>query len=277
MKIDLSKYKKMSSNEIKNYELNILKVFDDFAKKNNLNYCLAYGTLLGSIRHKGFIPWDDDIDIFMLRKDYDKLLTLMKSNNNIIAENIKFESYETSNYYYPFAKVCDSRTITISPNTPYNESLWIDIFPLDNVSENSKINFLKIKIYQKMIISKLTVKYNGWVPYYKHIIKKMIKFLLFPIPVRFFTKSIIKIAKKDNDDPSSKMVGDICWGSIDGSSVRMPIAYFDKFDSGSFENCEFPIISQYHEYLALQYGDYMKLPPENKRITHSLDAYVKLD
>ena len=72
-----------------------------------------------------------------------------------IAENIKFESYETSNYYYPFAKVCDSRTITISPNTPYNESLWIDIFPLDNVSENSKINFLKIlNTYQHSILEK---------------------------------------------------------------------------------------------------------------------------
>lgn len=277
MNIDLSRYKKLNSHEIKNCELNILKAFDNFAKKNDLNYCLAYGTLLGSIRHKGFIPWDDDIDIFMLRKDYDRLLKLMEKNNNVIAENIRFESYETSNYYYPFAKVCDSRTITICPNTPYNESLWIDIFPLDNVSEKSKINFLKIKIYQKMIISKLTVKYNGWVPYYKHIIKKIIKFLSFPIPIRYFTKKIIKTAKKDNYDITSKMVGDICWGSIDGSSVRIPSAYFEKFTDGIFENYNFPIISQYHEYLTLQYGDYMKLPPEDKRITHSIDAYVKLD
>lgn len=102
---------KISSREIQAMELDILKKFKDFAQKNNIEYYLCGGTLLGAIRHKGFIPWDDDIDICIPRKSYDRLIELVKDNRYIDDTSLKFCLPLDKNYIYPYIKLVNTDTI----------------------------------------------------------------------------------------------------------------------------------------------------------------------
>ena len=136
--------KRLELSEIKNIELNILKEFDCFCKKHNLTYYLAGGTLLGAVRHKGFIPWDDDIDVCMPRKDYLIMIERFDGFNS----KLKLKSNLKGNFPAPFSKIVD---ISTKIETKYledecNQNLWIDVFPVDGLPED--INLVR-KIYEK--------------------------------------------------------------------------------------------------------------------------------
>ena len=140
--------KELTTPEIRKRLLDILVVFREFCQENNLNFYLCAGTLLGAVRHGGFIPWDDDIDVAMLRDDYDKLLDIAR-DNPIIKDKYKIISYELGTSHYPFLKILDMETQTIQSfsDEGHNNSLWIDIFPFDDVSENTE---LRKKQYRKV-------------------------------------------------------------------------------------------------------------------------------
>ena len=109
--------------ELKKIQLDILVFIDDFCEKNNINYWIDCGTLLGAVRHKGYIPWDDDIDIGMLREDYDKFMKIF--NNCCNNSKYKFISYETDkNWPFPFGKVLDITTVLYEPDKKYGRN-WI--------------------------------------------------------------------------------------------------------------------------------------------------------
>lgn len=129
--------KELSIDDIREIELQILNYIDEVCKDNKLRYYLLGGTLLGAIRHGGFIPWDDDIDIIMPRNDYDTLLSIINETNNkykVLAYKYKKE------YYYPFAKIVDSSTMVVESNTiaTNNMGVWVDIFPIDNLPNDKK-------------------------------------------------------------------------------------------------------------------------------------------
>ena len=131
--------KKITPEEIKKIQLDLLIQFAEFCKKNNLYYCLAYGTLLGAIRHKGFIPWDDDIDVIMPRPDYEKFCKLVAEKK--IATSLQ------NNSTYPFVKIIDTRTLVRERFAQKEEvGIWIDVFVLDGNFNNRIINFLHYKI-----------------------------------------------------------------------------------------------------------------------------------
>ena len=127
--------KEIEIEELKRIQIGILKHLDAFCKENNLTYFMCGGTLLGAVRHKGFIPWDDDIDIMMKREDYDKLIALYPKNDN---SNFKLFSYELDKSFpYPFAKMDDCRTIFEEEiNDSYKIGVNIDIFPIDYITED---------------------------------------------------------------------------------------------------------------------------------------------
>ena len=127
----------LTIDEIKQTELSILDYIDSVCKQHNVRYYLAYGTLLGAIRHKGFIPWDDDIDIYMLRSDYDRFIQLLSAEKENHYSLLSI--YNDSDYFYEFAKVVDNRTSINANNLKAmrNEGVWVDIFPLDNVPKRS--------------------------------------------------------------------------------------------------------------------------------------------
>ena len=121
--------KQLTISEIQQIEYELLIQFDEYCHKNRITYFLSNGTLLGAIKYKGFIPWDEDIDVLVPREDYNRLINSFKDN-----EQLRLFSYERNkNYRFPFAKLCDIHTIKeeYSYENSVNLGLNIDIFPLD--------------------------------------------------------------------------------------------------------------------------------------------------
>lgn len=131
--------KEIFMDEIKKIELEILKDVAKFCDENAIDYYLAGGTLLGAIRHQGFIPWDDDIDLIMPRKDYIKFFTTYKSNKRYyIADSI----INNAQHWLQAGKIFDARTIVINQNEKMKSHVWIDVFPTDGVPKNKLLQYL---------------------------------------------------------------------------------------------------------------------------------------
>ena len=265
--------KKLSHLEIQKIELNLLLEFDKFCRKNNLTYYLSGGTLLGAIRHKGFIPWDDDIDICMPRKDYEQLLKIFPQKYKQI---YTLRTFERGNFYSPFAKLIDKRTqiISIFFNKMMDYSLWIDIFPVDGLPNSiilTKMIYEKASFYRKLLSLNFakTNKSNSKI---KMIFKPLARILAKFIGTSNCLKILNKLAKKYKYD-TSNYVGCIVWG-LYGIGERMKKSEFEKTVYVEFEGYKFPTFSCWDSYLKGVYGDYMKLPPLNKRKTHDMTAYI---
>lgn len=133
------KNKKLSSEEIKQIELNLLLKLDEICKKYKLRYYLCGGTLLGAVRHKGFIPWDDDIDVLMPREDFEKLLRLEKAETRYGGKDCFLKS---GNSIYPFIKLINTNTVLKEKylSEEFTTGIWIDIFPLDGMPDDEKLS-----------------------------------------------------------------------------------------------------------------------------------------
>ena len=265
-------YKKINSYEEKRIILNILINFDCFCRDNNLKYYLSGGTLLGAIRHKGFIPWDDDIDVCMPRKDYEQLIKIFPKiyRNKFILKCIEYK-----NFKYPFIKIVNINTKIINKyvNNEMENNLWIDILPVDGLPQNNndlKRIYKSVKFYRKLLMLNFANIGEG-----KTLLKQVFKplFILFAkfIGVNRCITEIEKIAKAYDYDKSD-YVGAITWG-LYGVGERMKKSEFEKTVYVDFEGYKFPTFSCWDSYLKALYGDYMKLPPVEKRKTHDMEAY----
>ena len=265
--------KELSLQELKDVEFDILKTFDVFCKENNIRYFLAFGTLLGAIRYKKFIPWDDDIDVLVPREDYCKLLTLFQDN-----DRYRLYAFEKNKrFHYPFAKLCDMPTLkeqTIYKNKGVRLGVEIDVFPLDHWDSNidkAKLELARIKKYQKWLkISKLDT------PLTSNFFKKMVWSVIIPfvklIGGGYFVKKIIKESNKENQK-SSFYAGAKVW-AIYGERGIIPSKVFDEVIDIEFEGQMFPAPKDYDTYLTCLYGDYLPEPPKEKQKTHhSFKAY----
>ncbi len=270
------KMQKLDINQIKKIELDILIAFADFCEENKLKYYLAYGTLLGAVRHKGFIPWDDDIDVLMPRPDYNRFIEL--TGYNPIKQNLETRLYRNCKNpnIYPFAKIIDTNTLVYEKGKSRKNisGIWIDIFPLDGCpdsSEETRVQFekyLKIRNWQDLATTN---------PFYidQNIIKKMLKFLFFAPAAKLYgckriCKKIDELAQSYSYD-KSQLVADFTWGdSLDAILKKEdlePVLHLE------FEGKLFNAPKSYDQYLTNLYGDYMTLPPEKERIPHGFIAY----
>ena len=258
--------------EVQNVELGILKMFDQLCKKYNLYYSLAYGTIIGAIRHKGFIPWDDDVDVMMPRKDYDKLISIMKKEEEGIAKNYVLLHDGLKSYYYPFYKICDRRTVAKAEDNITKHGLWIDIFPVDSIyddEEATKKLHKKFRLMKNTVLSYTTdfsAKHKNW--------KFIPKFGLSVVAhIWGIDKLVAKIEREAKKKRSKNRVSVLTWQS----SIAGNMSVEDFYNSVlvDFEDSKFPVISGYDSYLRGIYGDYMQMPPENKRKTHMLKAYYR--
>lgn len=265
--------KELTLKEIQNCELEILKHVHKFCIKNNIKYSLTGGSLLGAIRHNGFIPWDDDIDIVMLRDDYERFLSLYKNNRFVL-----YEPRIQKDYYYSYAKVIDSETEMIEDNLlPIKGyGVYLDIFPLDKINDNHIIAFLNINILK--IIRKMHALSNYSVfPEHKKGLEKDIGKFLFNfckyIGFKNFIKLenyIIKFFAKNNTQHVINMY------SYYGIREIFKANYFKDLLYHDFNNIRVYILKEYHKFLSNLFGDYMQLPPREKRITHHrYKAYYK--
>ena len=262
----------LSAKEVKKIALNILVKFAEYCEKNNLTYVLAGGTLLGAIRHKGFIPWDDDIDVMMPRDDFEKFNRLVK--NAKLGDNIGVLQQDSSNYYYPFTKLYDDRTIAKMDDNNSVHGVWIDIFPADNipadVSQTKKL-FRKSRFWRATIISMNTDLKNSR-GYIKNIAKVALKVLSNMVG----KKRVLKLATANamtKSNENSEFIGGVLWGY--GVKEKLKKEEFINTTSVVFEGYEFKAPVGWDKYLTGLYGNYMELPPVDKRQTHHITAYYK--
>lgn len=255
--------RELSFREVQLTELDMLVFFDKVCKQHNIKYYLIGGTLLGAIRHKGFIPWDDDIDICMPRDEYEKLLNIDLGSKRYILQNHKL-----GNLNRAITKVVDVKTHT----TGFLEEdvhLWIDIFPVDGLPENEeavKKVYKRVHFYRKLLYVCGAKLGEG-----RSIIKKYLLYILKPIANTFWgvDKCVSEINKIATEIPykNAKYVGDIV-GGIYGIGERLPKDGFEKSIIVKFENHIFPTFSCWEMYLTGCHGNYMQLPPVEKRKTH---------
>ena len=258
-----------SLDELKEIELSIMKEIHRFCVDNKIEYYLSYGTLLGAIRHDGFIPWDDDIDIQMFRDDYEKFITLF--NDHASVPYLKLVNSKTKPYFgRNMSKVIDTRTTLIEKLYKDNDDIgvFVDIWPIDGTPNN--------KIYRKMIVfickllSKMQLASSSDFKLEKSLARKIMVILCNIIPSKKLIKMIDKIALM-YDPRSSDFVHVYC-GVEDPMDKR---AYNSVF-LHNFEDASFFIPTGFDYILHKTYGDYMKLPDEEKRVPHHvMDIFFK--
>ena len=268
--------KPLTLEEVKKIEFNILCEFADFCSQNNLKYYLGYGTLLGAARHKGFIPWDDDIDVLMPRADYNKFIEL--TGYNPIKPNLETRLYRdcTNPNIYPFAKVIDTNTIVYEKGKSKKNisGLWIDIFPLDGYPEDRDAaqklfdKYIKLRNLQDLATTSPMVVNQS-------IIKKLIKTIFIAPFVKFYgvkkiCRKIDLLAQSYSFDKCDK-VADFTWGdNIDSYLLKSELELAAEIE---FEGRTFKAPAGWEAYLKRLYGDWTQLPPENQRIPHGFEAY----
>lgn len=266
--------KTISLDEQKAIMLDMMDFIDAFCRKNNIRYYLYGGSLIGAIRHHGYIPWDDDIDICMMRADYDKFL------NSFFDEKKRYiliSPESNSNYYLPTAKIYDSST-ELDEHVPggIKIGVFIDVFPLDYCFDEYTLACRygkRIGIYRTIVDIK-NISYSRNRSAFKNIVLFFSKLLVIAYPKRIAISKICKLSKKYSSQ-KTKYVGQFTKMTYKSREVYES-KWFDYADNSSFEGRQYMIPREYDAVLKTEFGDYMKLPPAEKRITHhSNDAWLK--
>lgn len=267
--------KKLDKKEIMKLELDMLCVFEQVCKKHDLYYTLCGGTLLGAIRHKGYIPWDDDIDIMMTRPDFERLCDLIKQDKVELPSHLKFISWFTKpSMDIPFLKIIDTRTHVEEKYMTNDKHLWIDILVIDGCPEDKeelKKMFIKSLRLRKILFTKQTKPGTGKTKL-KALSKDFVRLLLKPISAKWICHKLEELSKTYDFD-KCKYIGCIQWGY--GPQERVHKDPWLKPIEVEFEGYKFNGPTNYDEYLSHLYGDYMKLPPLDKRVSH--DMLVMMD
>lgn len=265
--------KKINIVEQKKIMVEILAYFDKVCRQNNINYSLIGGSLIGAIRHQGIIPWDDDIDVILSRDNYLKIIEILEKDDDarfkILTKN------NTKDYFFPFPKLVDKRTYVVEHQNLEQISeygIYIDIFSYNFMPNSQKERtkaVKKIKLYNSMMSrKKLNFKKEGikqnFLRFNKNMISKVIGY-------DSIYKKLEKIYNKYSKNKSDYVVSN--WPIYDISKEIQKSNSIAEYINVSFENIQVMIFKNYDEILKTTFGDYMQLPPEDKRKSHGLEAY----
>ena len=261
--------------ELREIQLDILDAFVQFCDKNKLVYYLTGGTLLGAVRHKGFIPWDDDVDIVMPRPDYERLRILSEGQ---ISQRYKVE------YYTPKGRHCRLYYRVVDTSIGYQDvyfdkkyesCMGIDVFPIDGVPENLVTReryFGKIKRLRKLFMLSVSAPWKGTTTA-KAILKTI---RMIPTKMRgsnCYYKKIMRLAEQYRYEESDEVALAI------GYYNRKEVLKKEQYGVGvllEFEGRQYRAPADYKGYLKNLYGEYEKLPPKEERVTHhSFHAWRK--
>lgn len=267
--------KELSFQDIQKEGNDILKFIKDKCDEFNINFFLGYGTALGAVRHKGFIPWDDDIDILMFRNDYEKFKSVMRKETG----RYRLADVEVDDkYFLLMPKVYDTMTYSVWPvsNILYDYGVWVDIFIIDGLPEgkNEQIRLSKKlnNIQRYYNISVFKIKFYKNLKSNIHVLLTLWPKLFGP---RYFVKKLYGILKHKTVD--SNIVASMIF---DPKNDRENFIFRkEMFGDGvflMFEGVEYKVPELFDEYLTMLYGDYMKLPPvENRKSHHSYKLYYR--
>lgn len=257
--------------------LRLLKEIDHICEQNNIRYFLTAGSLLGAVRHQGFIPWDDDLDITMMREDYDKFLEVCKT---LLPAGFFLQTRKTDKHYKVYhvpCKVRDTNSLLIEEGQEKSKAcqgIYIDVFPFDKHScEENRIKS-DLRLWNKFIFLQRYTK--------KQPKNKIHGFILWSVKQiailclhGYFAMARRRIAyneKHYKEDYKITPGFDIFWSRVN---------LFDKEDifpleKLRFEDREFPVPRNYHKVLSIMYDDYMELPPVEKRTAHAIKLVADL-
>ena len=264
--------RKLSLEEIHDEQFKILDETIKYLDRNNITYYLVYGTLLGAVRHEGFIPWDDDVDIALPRPDFERLIELSK--NNPISDHLEVIDFSLGNSKRPISKVIN-KNISVKSLSKEDKYLWIDLFVIDGLPDKDEdiIKLYKKQDFYKGLIYLKTNSFKNILNEKKSLKNRLLKIFLKPIamliPISFSSKKIIKLGK-EYDFETSKNIGIFIWGI--GICEKLSKDYLD-ICKVKFNGKKFNAYKKYNDYLKQMYGDYMKLPSIEKRKNHSVEAY----
>ena len=264
--------KKLNRDEIHGILLNILMEVDKFCKENGLRYSMAYGTLLGAVRHKGFIPWDDDIDILMPRPDFEKFVTSFGKDPDARYRCLYNTDNGTECFMHFFAKVHDSRTVSLQGDlVKYKFGLNIDVFPIDGKPDDVNVQ----RRMEKMLSScshRLNICGTKFSLFNLH--QPLIPKIAAHLRGEQYWISKMEKAMRRYDFSTCRKAGSV---SVRYNGLReiFDRSMFENYTELEFEGHMFAAFSGWDEFLSRQYGDYMQLPPENKRRTHNITAYLR--
>lgn len=270
----------MPMGQIQQESLKILDTVSALCDKLNLRYYLAYGTLIGAVRHKGFIPWDDDIDIMMPRQDYKVLLDYFRDHADELKPLELFSIYNCPEYPYMITRISNSDyVLDVHNEKPYGLGLFIDIYPMDGMGcTEAEYEALKGKASRYSSLCFLSTRLHCEKGNTKSKLKMAVKYPAFLLAKLcgkdVFIKKLEAMAAKCDYD-TSEYVGCLVWGS-DGTKGVFPKAWFESTADVEFEGRTYKAPVGYHQVLTRLYGDYMQLPPEKDRIAHHFyKAYKK--
>lgn len=255
-----SKKNTINIDKLKSLQIEILDAVDFFCRCHDIHYWLDSGTLIGAVRHKGYIPWDDDIDIGMLRQDYDRFVL---SFNN---ENDRYQvcSPETDRHWgFPWGKILDTRTVLYEPDEKgLRTSVNIDLFVYDNAPDNNK-QLRRMYDRRDRWMYLRDIRLYASVRQQHNPLKKL-GILLANIPCRgWIERRIVRNSQRFAYCNTSRVGNFTC-------KVRMACSksVFNDFTTVEFEGKQYPAPEDYDQWLRSLYGNYMQLPPEEKRVSH---------
>ena len=262
----------LSKKECKNRLIKMLEYLDELCRKNNIKYSIIGGTAIGALRHKGFIPWDDDIDIILLQNEYEKLKTILINDNNphyrVLYPGI------SNTYYFPGMKLVDKKTslkedlgIKIDDYGLFIDILCYNSFPDNKIQQ--KIYLLKNKIFDKFI-------YYGFITDIKNsknIFKIVRKMISNKIGIKKILTYKINLLQHYNNKETKYLYS--CWPVYSLDNELQERKNFSEYMDIKFENINVMITKNYDEVLTKTFGNYMEPPPKENRRSHNLKVFLK--
>lgn len=262
--------KQLTQQELRESQMKLLDYVDAFCRKHEIKYTISGGTLLGAVRHGGYIPWDDDMDIQMLRKEYVRFTELWNASKS--EHPFEFVSIESGNSMgYPFGKIHDPRTVTYIGKLE-RTGVYIDVFPVDNVIDENDFVARHAKvlalykerghIFEQMRYANERQSFKTW---FRRLFVPRIN------------KTYNQVAEEINT--TAKMyentVAPLRYEMIAGTRCKRPIPkeVFEQYEYIKFEDRKYMAVKDVDTYLTLTFGDYMTLPPVSKRVSHGFIAY----
>lgn len=267
--------KYLNDEQIKEELTIMLAQLDSILSEEKIEYSIMSGTMLGAVRHSGFIPWDDDIDVGMTRKEFTRFVSLLKENKLLFGYG-----YAVGNGNFPYIKIVNKNIKVVDKELLKPQYLWIDVFPFDYIDAGwqfTMINFMrKILYFKRCSENELTFDTrNG--SFLKRLKDNILLLITKIVSIKYINNKIDKLCIECNNKfKNSKYMADLSWGRLDNKKF-VPATLFDDLIDYKFEGITVKGFKDYDTYLNCIYGNYMELPPEDQRVNHGVKAWRVTD